>query len=245
MLSYPWFLVLCGCAFVAAERLWPRHRTQRLLRRGVALDAALMVFHSEIGGWAVAMLLARVVPQEIFAPYRLGWIASMPLWLETLALWIVKDLVQWLVHRLMHKVPWLWRIHALHHSSEELDWLSNWRFHPLETLVYQAALYVPAFLLGFRWEASLACAFLSTGVSHFAHANLGWRLGAVKYVLNTPEFHVWHHAHPDAGPQNRNFGVSFVVWDWMFGTAYCPESAPSRLGRNDAATVTGAPRKCT
>jgi sterol desaturase/sphingolipid hydroxylase (fatty acid hydroxylase superfamily) len=228
MLSYSTFLVISGALFLAAERLWPRNPGQRLLRKGFALDLSLLLFHSEIGGWVVALALSRLLPAEALAPYKL--LAAPPLWLEIALLWVVKDFVQWGIHNLLHRVPWLWRYHAIHHSSEELDWLSNWRFHPLETVVYQSAVYIPAFLLGFRWEASLICAFLSTGISHFAHANLRIRTGWLKYVLNTPELHIWHHVHPEAGPRDRNFAISFAFWDWIFGTAHCPAHPPSRIG---------------
>lgn len=130
----------------------------------------------------------------------------------------------------MHRVPVLWRIHRLHHSTEQMDWLSNWRFHPLEILVYQMVLYVPATLLGFSAEAAFGCAVVSTTLGHFAHANLRWRLGPLKYLINTPEMHVWHHVHPDSGPVNRNFGVSLSIWDWLFGTAHAPDQPPARLG---------------
>ena len=233
MLTYPIYLALSGAIFVLLERLWPRYPGQKLFRRGLLWDLALLLFHSEIGGWLVAVALASFIPRESLLPYRLTWLGTAPLWLEILALWIVKDFVQWLVHNLFHRVPWLWRIHRLHHTTEEMDWLSNWRFHPVETLVYQTFLYLPALALGFRPEAALLCAFLSTGMSHFAHANLRWHFGPLKYIFNTPELHIWHHVHPDAGPQNRNFCVSFAIWDWMFGTAYCPSHAPTRLGVND------------
>lgn len=228
MLTYPIFLALSGAVFVAAERLWPRNPGQRLLRRGIVLDLALLLFHSEIGGWVVAFALSKVIPLDIFEAYQVTWLG--PLWIEVLALWVVKDFIQFGVHNLLHRVPWLWRFHSVHHSSEELDWLSNWRFHPLETVVYQSALYIPAFLLGFRWEASLICAFLSTGVSQFAHANLRLRFGWLKYILNTPELHIWHHVHPEAGPPDRNFAISFAFWDWIFGTAHCPPQPPARIG---------------
>lgn len=134
------------------------------------------------------------------------------------------------MHNLLHRVPVLWELHKVHHSSDHLDWLSNWRFHPIEIFLYQTALYVPATLLGFRPEVLFACAVGSTVLGHWAHANLRWRCGWLKYVINTPEMHVWHHVHPSAGPVNRNFGVSFSIWDWLFGTAYAPDSDPQRLG---------------
>jgi len=60
-------------------------------------------------------------------------------------------------------------------------------------------------------------------------------LGPLKYILNSPEMHAWHHVHPDHGPQDRNFGITFVAWDWLFGTAFLPAEAPQRLGIREAA----------
>lgn len=212
------------------ERLWPRNPSQRILRRGILGDLLLIVLNVEFSGVLAAMLLARLIPAHVFAPWRIDGLYSW--WVELLVLWLVKDFVQWCVHNLLHRVPLLWRIHCLHHTTEEMDWLSNWRFHPLESLIYQTALYLPAVLLGFRGEVLVACAFISTAISHFAHANLRWHVGPLKYIINTPEMHVWHHVHPDAGPQNRNFGISLVIWDWIFRTAYLPADghAPQRLG---------------
>src|SRR5712692_1982808 len=56
-------------------------------------------------------------------------------------------------------------------------------------------------------------------------------MGPLKYLVNSPEMHVWHHVHPDAGPPDRNFGITLSLWDWIFGTAYLPEGAlPNGLG---------------
>jgi sterol desaturase/sphingolipid hydroxylase (fatty acid hydroxylase superfamily) len=74
------------------------------------------------------------------------------------------------------------------------------------------------------------CGVLSTFFGHFAHANVNVSLGPLNYLFNSPELHAWHHAHPDFGPLNRNFGMMFSVWDWAFGTAYLPAHAPARLG---------------
>ncbi len=209
--------------------MWPRIPGQRILRKGIFWDLALVTFNTEVSGVVAAMLLARLIPAAIFAPYRISGLYSA--WLELLVLWLVKDFIQYGVHNLLHRSPLLWRIHRLHHTTEEMDWLSNWRFNPLESLIYQTALYLPAVLLGFRPEVLVLCGFLSTAVSHFAHANLRWRMGPLRFVINTPEMHVWHHVHPDAGPENRNFALSFAFWDWIFGTAYCPlNKDPQRLG---------------
>ncbi|MDZ7636845.1 MAG: sterol desaturase family protein [Bryobacterales bacterium] len=141
------------------------------------------------------------------------------------------DLAQWGIHRLLHRVPFLWEFHKVHHSIEEMDWIGNWRFHWVEVAVYRSLLYPLAAFFGFGVEAMFAYGVVNTLVGHFAHSNLSWRIGPLKYVLNSPELHVWHHSHPDSGPVDRNFGISLSVWDWLFGTAYAPEGKdPARLG---------------
>lgn len=141
------------------------------------------------------------------------------------------------MHNVLHRVPALWEIHKTHHSTEVMDWLSNWRFHWFEIVIYQTVLYLPANLLGFSAPVTFGCAVVSTTIGHFAHANLRWRIGWLKYIVNSPEMHIWHHVHPDAGPVNRNFGVALAVWDWLFGTAYVPAQAPERLGLADVKTT--------
>lgn len=130
----------------------------------------------------------------------------------------------------MHRVPVLWEIHKVHHSSTELDWLANWRFHVFEIVVYRSLLYAPLGLLGFSGEALFAYGVWNTVMGHFAHTSIEIPVGRLRYILNSPEMHLWHHVHASAGPINRNFGVTLSVWDWLFGTAYMPGHAPARLG---------------
>ena len=119
----------------------------------------------------------------------------------------------------------------MHHSIEEMDWIGNWRFHWAEVIVYRTLLYAPAAFFGFSVEAMFAYGVFNTLIGHFAHSNLRFKAGWLKYLLNTPEMHAWHHAHPEAGPVDRNFGIALSLWDWLFRTAYVPEGRyPERLG---------------
>jgi len=233
MIPYSIVLVVSGLVFILAERLWPRSK-QPLLRRGFWQDLFYLGFNAEIVGALVAIWITRSLPAAQILPLRevfaLNGLAAQPVWLQLMLLLVTKDFLQWNVHNLMHRVPLLWQFHKTHHSTEHMDWLSNWRFHWFEIVVYQCVLYVPATLLGFSAEAAFGCAVISTVVGHFAHANLKLRLGPLKYILNSPEMHAWHHVHPDHGPQDRNFGITFVAWDWLFGTAFLPAEAPQRLG---------------
>jgi sterol desaturase/sphingolipid hydroxylase (fatty acid hydroxylase superfamily) len=234
MIPYSIFLVVSGLAISLAERLWPRDASQRLVRQGFFLDLFYLFFNAEIVGAVVASLLARSFPQQPILAWResvgLGVIGLWPVWAQALVLLVVKDFLQYNIHRSMHRFGWLWRFHKTHHSSTQLDWLSNWRFHWVEIFVYQLVLYIPANMLGFSAEASYACAVISTTAGHFAHANLNVHLGPLNYLINSPELHTWHHVHPDHGPQDRNFAITFSLWDWLFGTAYWPAQLPARLG---------------
>ena len=122
-------------------------------------------------------------------------------------------------------------ISELHHSIEAMDWIGNWRFHWMEVVFYRSLLYVPAAFFGFSGLAMFVYGVLNTLVGHFAHSNLRFHAGPLRYIVNSPEMHRWHHAHPDSGPINKNFGITLSVWDWLFGTAYLPsDKNPERLG---------------
>jgi sterol desaturase/sphingolipid hydroxylase (fatty acid hydroxylase superfamily) len=230
--SYSVFLLLSGVFFTLAERIWPR-KPQPLLRPGYALDLIYAVFNAEVAGSLVAIWLGRIFGagfQNWREPLGLLALARQPEWVQLLALLLVKDFLQWNVHFTLHRVPALWEFHKVHHSSEVMDWLSNWRFHWLEIVVYQTVLYLPANLLGISPVVTFGCAVVSTTVGHFAHANVRLNVGPLKYLINSPEMHLWHHVHPDFGPVNKNFAISIALWDWLFHTAYAPAQAPKRLG---------------
>jgi sterol desaturase/sphingolipid hydroxylase (fatty acid hydroxylase superfamily) len=97
-------------------------------------------------------------------------------------------------------------------------------------LVYNSILYAPTLCLGAPAEIPLAVGVFVTFIGHFAHANVRWRMGWLKNVINSPEMHIWHHNHPDCGPMNRNFGLTLSVWDRLIGTACVPREAPAKLG---------------
>lgn len=233
MIPYSVFLLISGVIFTLAERFWPR-RPQPVNRQGYGLDIVYAAFNAEVVGALVAIWLTGLYAGTQFLMWReplgLNAIGRQPEWVQILALLTVKDFLQWNIHNMLHRVPALWEFHKTHHSTEVMDWLSNWRFHWFEIVVYQTILYLPASLLGFSAPVTFGCAVISTTIGHFAHANLRWRIGPLKYIINSPEMHIWHHVHPEAGPQNRNFAISFAVWDWLFHTAYVPAQPPERLG---------------
>jgi sterol desaturase/sphingolipid hydroxylase (fatty acid hydroxylase superfamily) len=229
-MSYPAWLAGLAILFWTLERAWPRRPSQPLLRTGVWTDIAHVVFNAHVAGVVLGNLTIGLAAGVDRALGFAGLMRGQPFWLQFAALLVSMDLVKWLVHNLLHRVDALWQFHKVHHSIVDMDWIGDWRFHWVEILVYRSLLYVPAALMGFSGEAMFWVGVLDTAVGHFAHANVRWNIGWLRYVVNSPEMHLWHHNHPDCGPHNRNFGLTLSVWDWLFGTAHVPPRDPERLG---------------
>lgn len=234
MIYWHWLLGL-SLAFVVLERVAPRVRAQELLRPGIATDLVYLVFNGHFLGVLLARAstpLARWLDDALSArglSIHLDLASIWPWSVQLVVAFVVLDLMQWGVHNLLHRVPWLWEIHKVHHSIREMDFLGSLRFHFGEIIVYKSLLYVPLAFCGFDGTALFVIAVASTAMGHLNHANVRLRLGALKYLLNGPEMHVWHHAHPSAGPTNVNFAINLALWDWLFGTAYLPpEPGPPR-----------------
>jgi sterol desaturase/sphingolipid hydroxylase (fatty acid hydroxylase superfamily) len=157
-------------------------------------------------------------------------VRAWPLWAQFAAAVALADTCQHLVHRAYHRVPWLWRLHAVHHSAPHLDWLAGSRMHIGEVLMTRTAVVVPLYLAGFS-EPALNAYVLLVGVQAvLAHANVNWRFGPLRYVLVTPQYHHWHHAK-DPAYADANYAVHLPLIDLLFGTFRLPGNAwPERYG---------------
>lgn len=235
---YAVWLAGLGVLFWVLERLWPRHAEQPLFRTGLISDLAYVIFNAHVLGMILAALTARLIEswdslltaRGWKESFYLGFMREQPFWIQFVVLLLVFDFLQWCIHNLLHRVGWLWEFHKVHHSIVEMDWIGDWRFHWGEIFVYRGLLYVPAAFFGFRGEVMFWVGVANTLIGHFAHANLSWKIGPLRYLINSPEMHIWHHNHPDDGPINRNFGITLAIWDWIFGTAHIPAHDPARLG---------------
>jgi sterol desaturase/sphingolipid hydroxylase (fatty acid hydroxylase superfamily) len=156
----------------------------------------------------------------------------LPLWLQGLLFLVLSDFMLYWLHRLFHGGGF-WKYHAIHHSSEELDWISAARFHPVNLFLGTIAVDVILLMAGISPNVMLWVGPFTTFHSAFVHANLSWTLGQFKYVLATPVFHRWHHTQLEEGG-NTNFAGTFPVWDILFGTFRMPEDRlPDNYGAND------------
>jgi sterol desaturase/sphingolipid hydroxylase (fatty acid hydroxylase superfamily) len=232
-----WLAVVSALCFVL-ERLFPWRREQQAFRPGFGQDLFWLVFNGHFLALLLAVASARLVAQLNAAfgwaglppPNGLRLLQDAPLAAQFAVLLVAKDFCEWCVHNLLHRVPWLWELHKLHHSIEELDFIGNFRFHWGEVVVYRALTYLPLAVLGVDGRVLLWVAVVDTLAGHLNHANLPLSWGPLRYLINSPKMHVWHHDLILRGDHGRNFGIVFSLWDWAFGTAEMPAGQPPKLG---------------
>ncbi len=231
-LGLDWFvldLLVLALLFVPLERAFARVRAQRILRFG---------WRTDLAHFFVSHLLVQVLALLTLAPATLlfggsvpaglqAWVATRPPWLQFGMALVIADLFQYGVHRAFHAVPWLWRFHAIHHSSREMDWLAGSRLHLVDVIVTRAITFMPLFVLGFAPNALMAYLVFVAFQAVALHANLHFRFRGLRWLFATPAFHHWHHA---VTPIDKNFAIHLPMLDRLFGTAYEPDGFPERYG---------------
>ena len=161
---------------------------------------------------------------------------QLPLWFQAVLFLVLSDFMLYWLHRMFHGGGF-WKYHAIHHSSEDLDWISAARFHPVNLFLGTIVVDVILLMAGISPNIMLWVGPFTTFHSAFVHANLNWTLGPFKYVLATPVFHRWHHTALEEGG-NTNFAGTFPLWDILFGTFRMPEN---RLPDSTASTTRRLP----
>ena len=223
-------LLVLGLIFIPIEAIFPLHK-QLLFREGWRTDLK----HFFVSHAGVQLLsFAALIPVQVLLAWSVQLdfqkvISSQPLWLQLVELMFVVDFFTYWIHRAFHVVPWLWNFHAIHHSSEKMDWLAGSRIHVIDAIVTRSFAFVPVFVLGF--SASALYAYLAFVSFHavFIHANVRWRFPGLRWVISTPEYHHWHHTSDEEGI-DKNFAQFLPVWDWMFRTVHLTNHWPKNYG---------------
>jgi len=207
--------------FAAIEKYFPRElpESKKPNRMAINLSLALLVV-------LVSLFLGpgtRVIP-DIGDPIPMAKGIGL-----FISLFLVFSLFGWITHFLMHKIPFLWRIHRVHHMDTFVDVTTTVRFHPLELLVSRIT-FIP-FLIFFAPTAWMltCCVLLDSLLNLMIHANIKWSRKFEKILalfIVTPGVHRIHHL---AGSENyhRNYGTTLSLWDKIFGTYKKFESIPS------------------
>ena len=217
-------ILLAAALVTALERVVPYRRDWQPPAGEVATDLAFMVVVQL--AWpplvSLGFMLALVAPaRALDLPVQAWWPHAWPLWSQALLMVLAVDFLRYWLHRFSHENDTLWRLHAVHHSVEQLYWLNTGRFHPIEKMLQMSLDSVPFLLMGVAPEV-LALYYLSYATNgFFQHCNIDLRYGILNYLVGSAETHRWHHAR-EPRDSNANYGNTVIVWDLLFGTWFLP-----------------------
>ncbi len=221
----PIFVVLVLAA-VVCERLWPAER-RAFLARGHVQDASyFLLYILAIAPFMTLLSVGSAVVLRSHATwFQATWTAQWPRWTVVVVTLLAMDLCNWLAHWGDHRIGALWRVHALHHSQEELSVLTSFRAHPLMHTTGFVLATVPVLLLAGAHPLApvLVTAYVCLGT--LPHTNVQWSYGPFGRVLVSPAYHRQHHAIE--GRQQANLGVVLTLWDVLAGRARFPVRGPA------------------
>jgi sterol desaturase/sphingolipid hydroxylase (fatty acid hydroxylase superfamily) len=208
------------------ERLWPAER-RPLLARGHLLDVGYLLFYGALVvplivllGSGFAGLLARTEPWLVLPP-----MPGVPSWIFVVLAVLGIDALDWLSHYGNHRITALWRLHAVHHSQEELSILTTYRAHPLVHISFLiSAIPILAVEANAATPATVLTIYACLGA--LPHANVRWTYGPVGRFLISPAYHRLHHSA--AGRLDINLGTVFSFWDVLSRRAVFPARQSAR-----------------
>ncbi|HCQ28775.1 MAG TPA: sterol desaturase [Flavobacteriales bacterium] len=231
--NYFYLLIIVSLFVWTLEVLFPWRKKQPLIRKDFWLDTFYMFFNFFLFNLIIFNALSNTFefflqktfhfkPEDI----QLFQLEKYPIWIQLLIFFIITDFVQWFTHILLHRVSFLWEFHKVHHSVEQMGFAAHLRYHWMETVVYKSMLYLPVAIIGgWKFEDVFWVHTFAILIGHLNHANVHITYGPLKYILNNPVMHLWHHAYhlPEGRKYGLNYGISLSLWDYIFGTAEIPK----------------------
>lgn len=229
--NYFYALLFVSALIWLLEIIIPWRKNQKIIRKGFYLDLFYLFFNFFLFSLVGYNALSNV-GVELFNDFLAQFgvknlvainIDKLPTAVQYILLFLLADFIQWNVHRLLHKNKYLWKFHKVHHSVTEMGFAAHFRFHWLETIVYKSIQYIPMAMIGFSITEFFIVHMISVIIGHLNHSNLNISYGPLKYILNNPKMHIWHHSKEiPEGKYGVNFGISLSIWDYLFGTDYIP-----------------------
>jgi sterol desaturase/sphingolipid hydroxylase (fatty acid hydroxylase superfamily) len=220
------FLAMAAWELLAPRRPWAVGRVARWPSNlgMVAVDVAAVRLLIPTAAVGVALIASD---RGLGLFHLLGW----PGWLAGMLGFVALDLAIYGQHVVFHKVPWLWRLHRMHHADLDIDVTTGLRFHPVEILLSMLIKMAIVALFGVPAAAVVAFEAVLNATSMFNHSNAAmpaWLDRLVRLVVVTPDMHRVHHSAVRA-ETDSNFGFNVPWWDWLFGT-YRAEPAAGHDG---------------
>ena len=228
-----WFLLdlfLMALIYVPIERIWPQYVEQGTFRPQWTLDVVYFLStHLPIQILSFLVLLpATKATEYLSVPVLAHAIASLPYVVQFFFAVVVADVAEWTIHYALHKVPFLWRFHSIHHSSEALDWIAGSRSHFVDDTLVRGFILVPMMLM-FSQTIILVYLVFVTLHATWTHCNCRLNVKWLEPFLVMPRYHHWHHTSQKEAI-DRNFAIHFPWIDRLFGTYYYPDHWPEKYG---------------
>ena len=233
--NYFYGLIIISLVVWGLEIVFPWRKNQSIFRKDFWLDTFYMFFNFFILNLIILIALSNSAAQLFndilrivgltISNFQLFDINEFPFWLRIFVFFIIIDFVQWFTHTLLHKYEFLWNFHKVHHSVKEMGFAAHLRYHWMEPVVYNSMKYIPlAIMGGFTAQDIALVHFFNITIGHLNHANINWDYGFLKYILNNPKMHIWHHSKelPKERRKGVNFGITLSIWDYIFKTNYIP-----------------------
>ncbi len=234
--NYFYGLILISLVVWGLEILFPWRKNQAVFRKDFWLDTFYMFFNFFLLNLIVLIALSNTAAQVFndllgivnlnITDLQIFSINNFPYGLRLLVFFVIIDFVQWYTHTLLHKYEFFWNFHKVHHSTKEMGFAAHLRYHWMEPVVYKSMKYIPlAIMGGFNAQDVAIVHFFNIVIGHLNHANINWDYGFLKYLLNNPKMHIWHHAKelPENQKMGVNFGITLSIWDYIFKTNYIPK----------------------
>ncbi len=230
--NYFWGLVLISLFIWFLEIFFPWRKNQSVIRKDFWLDGFYMffnffVFTLTISGFYKIIQLGFADIGITEKSLALIDSSEWPTWLQLVIFFVVLDFVQWFTHILLHKFSFLWKFHKVHHSVKEMGFAAHLRYHWMENIFYKPLKTFGVMILGgFEPEQAYIVHFIAIAIGHFNHSNIKITWGLLKYIINNPVMHLYHHVYKlPEGRYGVNFGISLSLWDYIFGHHYIPEDS--------------------
>ncbi len=233
--------VMWTFALIAAvlERLRPERSDWNVLSQPLATELAHYMFNYNLGyALGLGPLLAIGRLSGAFLPVL--WPTSWPLVAQIVLAAFLGEMLSYWQHRLVHRIPWLWRFHALHHSGETLNLYRGARFHFVDIGPAFVLLALPLFVLRAPETIVTYSAALCGTLGAIQHSNVRVRTPrGLDWILCTPEAHRLHHSR-SRGESDANFGTTVTLLDRLFGTWLAPTApVPEAVGIPNDSTRPG------
>jgi sterol desaturase/sphingolipid hydroxylase (fatty acid hydroxylase superfamily) len=187
------------------------------------------LIHSFVNEGSIVGMVALLPVIVGLVPWPSVWPAGLPLWIEVVAAVTLLDIGITLVHFASHRVDWLWRFHAVHHSVKRMYGFNGLLKHPVHQTMEITGGALPWLLVGVPSDvAAIAATFVAIQLL-LQHSNVDMKIGPLKFIWAVAPVHRHHHV-ASAERGDVNFGLFFTFWDVMLGTACFSTSKDVRAG---------------